>query len=399
MSLTVLAAAQMLTDDVDAWGMPRLRALLPVAGMTVIEQQAMRAQALGAGRLLVQVDAIPAPLAEALERIRARGLPVEPIRDAAAVAKLVDPESALLIVADGLIADDAAWRAIGGVRGDTLMVANDSIATQSFERLDPQHRWIGLAMVAGESAGALAQTPDGWDAQLTLLREVAAGNAARLLWDDSQCVAGAVILATDGAAIASAERQLLALRAAADPGIGRRWLAGPLLELAGGPLLGAMRSGQVARAGTVVFAIVAGAFLLLGYPILGVVSAWMAAWSYAAADFVARFRPETSLGRWLARGGSAMQLAVFAGFERGIQLTPPAIGAGGVGATMMLAAAMLLARHPRATWLPDLLAAWPMALALLLVAGHDMAVLMTGLFVGLLLLRNVVAIAAPDVAV
>jgi hypothetical protein len=399
MSLTVLAAAQMLTDDVDAWGMPRLRALLPVAGMTVIEQQAMRAQALGAVRLLVQVDSIPTALAEALERVRARGLPVEPIRDAVAVARLVGTGSALLIVADGLVADDAAWRAIGSVRGDTLMVANDSNATQAFERLDPQHRWIGLAMVAGESAAALAQAPDGWDAQLTLLREVAAGDAARLVWDDSQCVAGAVILATDGAAIITAERQLLALRATADPGIGRRWLAGPLLELAGGPLLGTMRSGQVARWATVALASIAAACLLSANPIVGIAIAWLAAWSHAGADFIARFRPESKVGHGLAIGGSGLQLASFALFERGAALAPFNWGTGGIGATMMLALAMLLARHPRAHWLPDLLATWPVALLLALTAGYDVSVLATSILVGLLLLRNVAAIAAPTNAV
>ncbi len=389
MTLVVIAAAQILADDVDPWGMPRLRALLPVAGMTVIEQQAMRARALGARRMLIEVDGIPGALAQAMDRIRALGLEVEPVRDSAAVMAHCVDASRLLLVADGLVADEAAWKATGTAPRGALLTAADMGLTQMFERIDADTRWAGLAMIDGAEAARLAEAPANWDAQLVLLRQAVQLEGARIAWDDAQFVSGAISIAASGAMIAEVERQLLAARTQRERGLGRRFLIGPVVQLFAGRLLARQRSGTIARALTLLLAVGAGAAMLAGHPWAGMGVAWAACWSHATADFIARFRPETRLWERLAVAGAWLQLVVVAIAERG-SVAPTAIGFignGGIGAMMLLALSMLMiARDDRSeTPLLDLAAAWPLMLGVGLLAGRDAAVVVVSLVAAALL--------------
>ena len=88
MTRIALAAAEQLADAVDAWGMPGLRALLPVAGMSIVEHQAEQARAMGCDAFLLLIDALPAALTEAVDRIRARGLPVQLVRNASDAGRM-----------------------------------------------------------------------------------------------------------------------------------------------------------------------------------------------------------------------------------------------------------------------------------------------------------------------
>ena len=58
-----------------------LRALLPLAGRTLIEYQARCAAAAGAAPIVVMVERVPPALHEALERLRGDGLAVIPVSD------------------------------------------------------------------------------------------------------------------------------------------------------------------------------------------------------------------------------------------------------------------------------------------------------------------------------
>ena len=64
-----------------------LRALLPLAGQTLIEYQARCAAAAGAVPLLVLVERVPVALNEAFERLRAEGIAVVAVGDGAEASR------------------------------------------------------------------------------------------------------------------------------------------------------------------------------------------------------------------------------------------------------------------------------------------------------------------------
>lgn len=310
MTSIALAAAQLLADDVDPWGMPVLRALLPLAGMTLIEQQAERARAAGVSRLLVLVDGVPPALAEACDRISARGLAVDLVRSGADVLRLASGHDRVMLVADGLIAGDQVWSAAFNARAPTIMVTDDVSITQGLERIDAHCRWAGLAVLPVGALAALESAPREWDPQLLLFRAAVQDSAARIAIDPALFVKGDMMVAETAEAVATLERRLLTTQSGEASGLGRRYFAGPLVRLFGGPLLGAQQSGSVARLmAPLAFAAAAAAFLA-GQPWIAAGLGMAGILADEAARFVARFRAESAM--WRRVGGLALPIQLLA---------------------------------------------------------------------------------------
>ncbi len=391
MTLALLASAQTLADDVDAWGMPRLRALLPIAGMTLIEQQAERARSVGVSQLFILVDGVPPALTEACDRIRSRGVSVDLVRDGRGVAALAAGADHMLLAADGLVAGEAPWQAVAGARGSgqraAMLVTADGHATQTLERIDATTRWAGLASVPRAALAQIADAPSDWDPQLLLFRRAVQDGASRIEWDSERFVSGDMVLASSAVAASEAEARLMGAAGHSESGIGSRWLVGPLVQLASGPLLGAQNSGVAARSAAIVGAIVAGGAALAGQPLLAIAIGLLAAVAHGAGDFVAGFRPERPAVRRARIAGFALQIAAFAAVERGVQATATAAwsGSGTMAATMMLLASIALRRRPSGRPLLDLPAAWIGMALVLPYFGRDAASLVVGA-AGLMLL-------------
>src|SRR5687768_18536915 len=79
-----------------------LRALLPLAGRTLIEYQARCAAAAGAAPIVVMVERVPPALHEAIERLRGDGLSVIPVSDGNEAASRFEPGSLILLLGDGV---------------------------------------------------------------------------------------------------------------------------------------------------------------------------------------------------------------------------------------------------------------------------------------------------------
>jgi hypothetical protein len=394
MTLVLLASAQALADDVDPWGMPQLRALLPIAGMTVIEQQAERARSLGVARMLLLIDGVPSGITEACDRIRARGLPVDLVRDARDVQLATGGADHVLLCADGLVAGEAPWQAIAAARASSLLVTDDGHATRDFERIDATTRWAGLGTIPKDALTGLADAPEGWDPQLLLLREAVQAGAPRLAWDSQQFVSGDIVLASNALAAGEAEARLLDAYRQHDSGIARRWLIGPLVRMAAGPLLGAPNSGVMARGTTLLLAGAAAACALAGSPMVAAGFGLIAATAQAAGDFVAGFRPERRAWRIARSAGLVLQILAFALVDRGVEAGSAAqwLGSGAMAATIMLLASMIVQERASRWPLIDLPAAWIALLVTMPLLGRETASLIVALAgLALLLLAERIA--------
>src|SRR5213076_528332 len=79
-----------------------LRALLPLAGRTLVEYQVRCAAATGAAPIVVVVERVPQALQDAFERLRLDALSVFPVSDLEEAMSRFEAGSMILLIGDGV---------------------------------------------------------------------------------------------------------------------------------------------------------------------------------------------------------------------------------------------------------------------------------------------------------
>lgn len=176
MAFTALIAAY---QEADEPGGP-LRAVLPLAGRTLVERQARLAVRAGARRVILLVERVPAELLAAVDRLRANGIIVGLARNASDAADEVDPYEPLLLIADGFIGDESHLARVVAATPPSLLTVPDARVDDRFERIDAVSRWAGLALIDGALLRETASMLRDWDVQSTLLRRAVQADARML---------------------------------------------------------------------------------------------------------------------------------------------------------------------------------------------------------------------------
>ena len=184
-----------------------LRALLPLAGRTLIEYQASCLASAGAAPLIVLVERIPVALNEAFERLRGEGIAIVAVSDGNEAASRFEAGTRLLVLADGIVPDMDDVATITEEPGPAVITVPDDEAHAGYERIDSLHRWAGLAQVDSSLLGSTAAMLGDWDLQSTLLRR--AVQAGGRLIPASSGEGRGPFLASGGEALAGYERRLL----------------------------------------------------------------------------------------------------------------------------------------------------------------------------------------------
>jgi len=200
MALGALIAAY-LEDDSGS-----LRALLPIAGRTLLEYQVRCAAAAGAAPIVVIVDRIPIALNDVLHRLQQDGLPVITVSDGAEAASRFEAGQLILLIADGLAPPPELVATIAEEQEPAIVTLPDDAAHERFERIDGANRWAGVAIVDSQMLGATAAMLGDWDLQSTLLRRSLQGGARTVPLAPG---AGEPLLAETSDDLADLERNLI----------------------------------------------------------------------------------------------------------------------------------------------------------------------------------------------
>jgi hypothetical protein len=204
-----------------------LRALLPLAGRTLIEYQARCLAAAGAAPLIVLVERLPVALNDAFERLRSEGITVIPVSDGTEAVSRFEAGSQLILLGDGVAPDMGDLERLIDEDEGAVVAVPDNDENSGFERIDAAHRWAGLARLDSNMLGATAAMLGDWDLQSTLLRRVIQ-SGARLIPSATGHGRGP-FLATGEEAMAGFERRLLvASRTAREDAVSRFIL--PVIE-------------------------------------------------------------------------------------------------------------------------------------------------------------------------
>ncbi|MEO5773115.1 MAG: hypothetical protein ABIQ32_03220 [Sphingomicrobium sp.] len=199
-----------------------LRALLPLAGQTLIEYQARCLAAAGVAPIVALVERIPPALNEAFERLRGDGISIVPVTDGNEAATRFEAGALILLLGDGIVPPpDLVAEVVSDADTLVVTVADDEEHAR-FERIDGESRWAGVAVIGSNLLASTAAMLGDWDLQSTLLRRAIQEGALRLpavveggeplLVDRSDQLAGferAMILASRGSRRDLASRYLL----------------------------------------------------------------------------------------------------------------------------------------------------------------------------------------------
>ena len=183
-----------------------LRALLPIAGRTLLEYQVRCAAAAGAAPIVVIVERIPIVLNQVLERLQQDGLPVVTVSDGAEAASRFEAGAMILLVADGVAPPPELLASIAEEGEPVIVTVPDDESHQRFERVDALSRWSGIAIVDSQTLGATAAMLGDWDLQSTLLRRSLQSGARTVPMAPG---AGEPLLAESADDLADLERQLI----------------------------------------------------------------------------------------------------------------------------------------------------------------------------------------------
>jgi hypothetical protein len=208
----------------DVAGGAGLRAELPVAGQTVLEQQARLLIEAGAERIIAIAERLPQGLAAASARLRRDGIVIEILRRVDEVAQRLRPDDRLLVMGDGVVTDTGAAERLLEAAPPAILTIPDAPDTRAWELIDASARWAGLLLVDGELVRRTARMLGDWDLQSTLLRNAVQAGAERVPLEPGPLLAQVADPAT-----ALATEQAISQAAVRRPtGLLDRWVFDPI---------------------------------------------------------------------------------------------------------------------------------------------------------------------------
>lgn len=308
MALIALVGASEIVPD------GGLRALVTVAGETLIERQALRLADVGVTHLAVVVGAVPPELLATCDRIRRRGLNVTPVRDAADLRALVQDGDRVMLVADGLRAGGTHYTALARSGTPAILVTGDTLLTQGFERIDATRRWGGLACISDAMVGELAAMPGEWDMMLTLLRLAVQAGARRLYCEPALFEQGEIAIVTDRPTAALLEQSSLQQVEYGGMGLGRSAIMMPIVRLAGPFLVKSAGTARYLPYLTALLWLCVALLAMSGLAAAGALVALFGCLGLAAMRFVASFRTQSAAqdrAHDIIRGFGWVLLALF----------------------------------------------------------------------------------------
>lgn len=157
-----------------------LRALLPLSGRTLIDYQVRCAAAVGTHPIVVVVERVPQALQDAFERLRLDGIPVFPVSDVSDAVSRFEAGASIMLIGDGIAPTADLVARVAQEAEPVVLTVPDDEAHETYERIDGESRWAGIAVVDAHLLGSTAAMLGDWDLQSTLLRRAIQEGAVRL---------------------------------------------------------------------------------------------------------------------------------------------------------------------------------------------------------------------------
>ena len=206
-----------------------LRALLPLAGRTLVEYQVRCAAAAGAAPVVVIVERVPQALQDAFERLRLDSIGVVPVSDINEAISRFEAGSSILLIGDGIAPPVDLVTRMAEQAEPAVAIVPDNEEHQAYERIDAGSRWAGVAMADANLLGSTAAMLGDWDLQSTLLRRAIQEGAVRVQASEA---GGEPLLVESADQLADFQRVLIQASRGARTDFASRYLLAPVEDFA-----------------------------------------------------------------------------------------------------------------------------------------------------------------------
>lgn len=206
-----------------------LRALLPLAGRTLLEYQVRCAAAAGTAPIVVIVERVPQSLQDAFEKLRLEGIGIFPASDINEAVSRFEAGSMILLIGDGVAPPADLIAKLAEEPEPAIAIVPDDEIHDRFERIDAQVRWAGVALVDAHLLASTAAMLGDWDLQSTLLRRALQDGAIRIPVSDA---GGDPLLVDSADDLRDFQRKLLEGSRGVRPDWVSRYLLPPIEEFA-----------------------------------------------------------------------------------------------------------------------------------------------------------------------
>lgn len=206
-----------------------LRALLPLAGRTLLEYQVRCVAAAGAAPIVIVVERVPQALQDLLERLRLEGLGVLAVSAIEEAVSRFEAGSRVLMIGDGVAPPADLVAQFAEHEEPAVATVPDDEEHEQFERIDAGSRWAGVAIVDSHLLGSTAAMLGDWDLQSTLLRRALQEGALRVHADES---GGEPLLVETPDQLEGFQRNLIAGSRGARTDWASRYILPPIEEIA-----------------------------------------------------------------------------------------------------------------------------------------------------------------------
>ena len=207
----------------------QLRALLPLAGRSLLDYQVRCVAAAEAAPIVIVVERVPQALQDIFERLRLDGIGVFLVSDIDEAASRFEAGSMILLVGDGVVAPAEMVANLAAEPEPAIAIVPDDEAHAAFERIDAESRWAGVALVDAHLLNSTASILGDWDLQSTLLRRAIQSGARRIPVGEA---GGRTILVESADQLGDFQRNLLAASRSTRTDWPSRFILAPFEELA-----------------------------------------------------------------------------------------------------------------------------------------------------------------------
>lgn len=185
---------------------------------SVLAHQIAALRSVGIRKFMIEVETVPGALLAMADRLTKAGNSVDFVRSAQDLQTKLHGSDILVVQAEGIYIAPELLGTMLEQPGPFISTVDGRTENATFERMDLNTRWAGLAVMPSGVVAKVSELPQGWSISSSLLRQAMQDNVAQLPLKQSHLQDGDLRHVD---AIADAEKlgsEIMARRAAREPG-------------------------------------------------------------------------------------------------------------------------------------------------------------------------------------